>query len=238
MKKRNSFQKSVLTKALLLTCITGLNTACKKQIAVSTAGCIMPEEAQERAAQANAEDPKAEVDPPKVCTLPLKSEDANITQNIVLQEFDAEHEVKMHAGIERLMLAINSVEFKEKVLAHEYKGKKGFAGITKLTNEQVYQMILDGAETLQPEVDSEIDLPVIFYYANNGTVGYTYPSKQQIWVNKKFFVKNTLGKVAGNLAHEWCHKLGFKHDKSRTARRKYSVPYAVGYIVKDIVDNM
>ena len=60
----------------------------------------------------------------------------------------------------------------------------------------------------------------------------------RVWTNDKFFTTNSLGKVAGNIVHEWTHKLGFEHDFNSTARRNYSVPYAVGNIIQELVDSL
>jgi len=37
--------------------------------------------------------------------------------------------------------------------------------------------------------------------------------------------------VAGNLAHEWTHKIGFDH---KSAAEHDSAPYAIGYIVDEL----
>ncbi len=39
---------------------------------------------------------------------------------------------------------------------------------------------------------------------------------------------------AGHLMHEYCHYLKFTHRKKYNKRRKYTVPYAVGYLVRDL----
>jgi hypothetical protein len=38
--------------------------------------------------------------------------------------------------------------------------------------------------------------------------------------------------------HEWLHKIGFSHAVKDTPERIYSVPYAIGYIVKGIAREM
>lgn len=167
-----------------------------------------------------------------------KDLDANITSNLELNKFPEDMENKVRNSIERMLIVINSKEFKKRMLAHEFNGSIGFANNDGMTNEQVYQKILEASETLQPGKDDEMDMKVTYYYANNGTVGYTYPSTTEVWVNQKFYSSYTYAKIAGNLSHEWCHKLGFKHDSSNTSRRKYSVPYAVGYIIRDLIDEL
>lgn len=123
--------------------------------------------------------------------------------------------------------------FRTAVINHKYQGKVQFAS-TNDSTAMVYKKLLEGAETLQPEKDGEVDMEVEFYYANNSTVGYTYPNVKRIWVNTKFFDGYSLSSVAANLIHEWLHKLGYGHDSSATSRRPYSVPYGVGSIMRTL----
>jgi hypothetical protein len=80
-------------------------------------------------------------------------------------------------------------------------------------------------------------LEVELYYAANSVVGYTNSGTRRIWVNTKFFNSFQENSVAGNLFHEWLHKLGYTHDVSSTPTRPYSIPYAVGYIMGNIGKN-
>lgn len=129
----------------------------------------------------------------------------------------------------------SSVEFKNKILNHRYKGRRAFAQNRGLTNYQIYHRILDGVERLTPYRNNAMDVEVQLYTDHDSIVlGYTYPRSKRIWMNSKFFNRHTSGKVASHLVHEWLHKLGFSHDYENTKRRKYSVPYAVGYIVREL----
>lgn len=232
--ERELYQKAQLLLVLLISIFLA---SCDKEVA-KLDECLLP---GEQGSQLEAEDTSEtteEVKVPKACNIPLREPAANLEINYILNDFPEDREEKMHKAVERLMLIVNSVEFKERVLNHEYKGEKTFVDNDGMTNEEIYQRLMDGAEKLSPEVDEEIDLDITLYYRNNSTVGYTYPNVEKIWVNDKFFAKNSFGKVAANLIHEWLHKLGFKHDKKRTARRAYSVPYGVGTIMRELVDGM
>jgi hypothetical protein len=44
----------------------------------------------------------------------------------------------------------------------------------------------------------------------------------------------TPAEVAGNVFHEWTHKLGFGHDSRYSVSRNSSVPYALGYIMEEL----
>lgn len=154
--------------------------------------------------------------------------------NITLMNFTAAQTAKYNAAIAIVKKVVATEAFRTKVLNFVYGGKKQFANNNGLTNSQIYQTILDAAEKLKPAKNNTMDLGVKMYYANNSVVGYTNPSITYINVNTKFFNTYTANQVAGNLFHEWLHKIGYDHDSASTSRRPYSVPYAVGYIVRDL----
>lgn len=177
-------------------------------------------------------DPEPVIPPAPVSNLPAQA--LSFQTNIKKYNFNNDQEEKYDEAIALVKLVVATEEFKNKVLNHTYNGIKQFADNKGRTNAQIYQTILDGAETLQPTKNNRMDLEVELYYASNSTVGYTYPSSKRIWVNTKFFNQYAANSVAGNLFHEWLHKLGYTHDASVTAKRPYTVPYAVGYIMRDI----
>lgn len=154
--------------------------------------------------------------------------------NIAFIDFTATQEEKYNKAIELVKLVVATNEFKEKVLAHTYNGSKQFADNNGKTNAQIYQSILEAAERLRPAKNNQMDLEVELYYADNNVVGYTNTGTTQIWVNTKYFNQYAINSVASNLFHEWLHKVGYGHDSAATAKRPYSVPYAVGYMIRDI----
>lgn len=153
---------------------------------------------------------------------------------IDLYEFDAEDEHKLSKAIEIIKKVIATKEFRNKVLNFTYKGKKEFVDSKGLTNAQIYQKLLDGSETLKPEVDHEMDLELQLYYSLKNVVGYTYPNVLRIYMNTKYFDVYSPAEVAGNVFHEWTHKIGFTHASSYSVSRDSSVPYALGYLIRDL----
>ncbi len=216
-----------------ITLLSFLLVACKEQVP-SVEECLLPSEVSQNQ-KASKEGPDQS---PRICRELTPSLEANIEVNAVLRDFSFEKEEKMQKALRRLKLVINSEEFKQKVLNHEYQGQKKFIDNQGLTNLEVYESLLRASETLLPGEDNEIDVDITLYYSNNSTVGYTYPNVIGIWVNDKFFSTYTLGKVAANVVHEWTHKLGYTHDFNRTSQRSYSVPYGVGSIVEELVDSL
>ena len=140
-------------------------------------------------------------------------------------------EAKLQAAENKIKAVIATDAFRNAVLNHTYNGKKTFVDNGGLTNAQIYQRILEGAETLQPAKNNRMDLSVKLYYENSTTVGYTTTGSKTINMNTKFFNKYTASGVSSNMMHEWLHKLGFKHAVNYSTARDYSIPYAIGKIM-------
>lgn len=153
---------------------------------------------------------------------------------IKFDNFDMDQEEKVHKAIEIIKKVIATREFRAKVLTYSYNGKNQFVDNGGLTNEQIYLKLLEGAEKLFPEEDYEMDLELELYYSSKNTVGYTYPDTVKIFMNTKYFNPYTPSQVAGNIFHEWTHKLGFEHAVSYSIARDSSVPYALGYLIRDL----
>ena len=164
-----------------------------------------------------------------------ESQEANSFEtNISLVEFNPSQEAKVLKAIEIIKKVVRSNEFKEKVLQFTYKGKNQFVDNNGLTNVEIYQKLLEGSEELSPAIDYEMDLELELYYSRRSTVGYTYPDELKVWINTKFFNTYTSAQVAGNVFHEWTHKLGFEHAYRYSTKRDASVPYALGYLVQEL----
>jgi hypothetical protein len=153
-----------------------------------------------------------------------------------LKGFSSSQADKAHQAADLMEQVLNSEEFHQAVLNHEYDGKKQFASVPAgTTNEQVYAKIMAGRETYTAVEDAVATLSLILYkppfWKKWSVVGYTYPGNYPIHTNKYYFNSFTPAQVAGNLTHEWLHKIGFDHDFNRTARRPHSVPYAIGELV-------
>lgn len=165
--------------------------------------------------------------------VPLAAETFEVKLN--LKGFSPSHKEKVSAASELIKEVIASNEFKDAVLGHVYKGKKQFANNNGLSNEEIYKKILEGSEKFTPGKDNQMDLHLESYSDPKSiTVGYTYKTVKQIWMNTKYVAMYPAAKITTNMVHEWLHKLGFGHDMEKTSKRPYSVPYAVGYIVRDL----
>ncbi len=154
--------------------------------------------------------------------------------DIYFANFNATQEKKVTDAVALMKKVIASEEFKTRVLEYTYNGKKQFVDNGGFTNAQVYQKILDGAETLQPTKNNKLDVELELYYSLSSTIGYTYANSTRIWMNTKYFNSYTPVNISDNLMHEWMHKLGFSHASSWSASRDHSVPYAIGYLMEEL----
>jgi hypothetical protein len=141
---------------------------------------------------------------------------------------------KLERSLNLLESYINSDSFKQYILNFKYLGKLQFANNAGLSNEEIYNLIMSGKEVLSPTKDSVWDLSISIYNTyirGRNIIGYTYPNTPVQYINRRFFSSFNIAQIGGNVAHEYCHKLGLDHDFKATARRPYSVPYVVGNVV-------
>lgn len=155
--------------------------------------------------------------------------------DITYVNFSQEQQVKVEEAVALMKKVIGSASFKKRVLSHVFEGKKTFFDNGGLTNAQIYRIILDGAEKVGvTSKNNRMDVVLELYHATTNTIGYTYPNVTKIWMNTKYFDRYTPVQVAGNLTHEWMHKLGFAHATTWSKSRDHSVPYAIGYIMEEL----
>lgn len=148
--------------------------------------------------------------------------------------YSSTEQVKLRDAADVLGRVLNSREFRDAVLGATYAGRPGFADETR-SPQEVYAAIRAAHESYEASADGEVDLNLhlkSFSWFQRNVVGYTTPSSDTITSNRRFFSGYSKEEVAGHLAHEWLHKLGFEHDHSSTADRPHSVPYAVGDLVE------
>jgi len=156
-----------------------------------------------------------------------------IVRPMEVEGFEGSSAVKLDVSFELLEKVVNSEEFKNRVVNFKNsKGERKFASNQGLSNEQIYARFMDGRETLQPQTAGEMNLFLKLYHRPwSKVIGWTNGDINTIHINWRFFKNFNPWDVAGNLAHEWIHKLGFGHT---SAKEHDSVPYAIGYIVRDL----
>jgi hypothetical protein len=153
--------------------------------------------------------------------------------------FSPDQEEKVRKAVVIIKSIITSSEFKERVLNYSYNGSKKFFDNQGMSNEEIYQKILEGSEKMgNTAKNNTMDVELELYHQKTTTIGYTYPNTVRIWMNTKYFNKYTPIKVADNLMHEWMHKLGFTHATTWSKDRDHSVPYAIGYLIEELANKL
>ncbi len=163
--------------------------------------------------------------------------------SVVTRNFTNSDLEKLNKAIFILEKVMNSDYLKNLILTFQYKGMSQFHQNNGLMNFEVLNLIMSGAESLNPIKDTTMNFDLTMYRSFNPfskVKGYTKPDTNRIWINSKYYRKSswTAADVAGNLAHEWLHKLGFTHDYYHNEDRRFSVPYAIGYLVRDMAKTM
>lgn len=154
--------------------------------------------------------------------------------NLKSSNFFANDLIKLNKAVKYVEEFINSREFIELVSTFSYEDRNGLINrnfhYTDLTNQQVLEKILSGSEVLTPEADGEADIQIELDTSwTRNVIGYTYPTTAWQWIYAKFFRNWSAEEVAGNIMHEYMHKLGFDHEYGWTFEREFSAPYALGY---------
>jgi hypothetical protein len=142
-----------------------------------------------------------------------------------LKGFTEEEKVKFKRALILFKEVVNSQEFEL-----EIKSNKGFRETGGMTNKQIYDHFMAGKDS--GVLDNDIDVYAVMFYSSSSTIGYTISSSWWIWINRKFFKVFDESGIVGNLSHEYCHNIGWRHKiyfgRSRT------VPYTIGYIARDL----
>jgi hypothetical protein len=129
-------------------------------------------------------------------------------------------------ALEEAKKVINSSDFKDRAVNLPLEQTNGFSPL------EIYNKFISGADSFNTEEDGYIDVHITMYHSFKNTVGYTYPTTWFTWINRKFFSRFDHAEIAGHVIHEYMHNVGFGH---KSAGDKNSVPYAYGYLVRDMI---
>lgn len=154
--------------------------------------------------------------------------------NVTTVGMSSSQEAKIQKAEYKIRKVIASEEFRSRILNHTYGGVKKFVDNNGLTNLQIYNKILNGAEKLKPTANNAMDMGIKIYYQNSNTVGWTSTGSTYINMNTKYLNSYTSTQVTRNMMHEWLHKLGFSHAVNYSTSRNYSVPYGIGRIMEEL----
>jgi hypothetical protein len=165
-----------------------------------------------------------------------------ITVNIATAKgFSPDELKKLHAAQNALNKILNHQSFKDRVLRFTTDGlyrfhyRKSFLGNwidQPYSNQHVYDMITQNAQN--PE-DKKIELQLEMLPGGNvEQLGFTNPDTQSIYTYRNWLNSLPIAEYTSHLVHEWCHQLGFNHDKTPNDKTEFSVPFGIGKITERI----
>lgn len=156
----------------------------------------------------------------------------------------ASQSAKLDKALAAAQTVMKSDQLRDKVVNFTYSGQKIFVQNNDLTNEQVYETLMAAAELYptRTEPNGVADIKVKIYYppwySVTSAVAFTSTTDAYLNIYDSYFSSASIADLAETLIHEWTHKLGFDHDYDSTARRPYSVPYAVGSMVNTLARSL
>lgn len=151
-----------------------------------------------------------------------------ITTNMMsLRYATASDKLRVKTAFRYIESVVNKNSFRAQVLNATYTQ-------TTSTPEEVLSSIIRGEENFPGGKPGVMDMYLEMYYEVDGAVGYTYANDPYVYMNRWVQSSYSPMETAGNLFHEWLHKLGHTHTYEWTEDRKESVPYKIGYLVRDM----
>lgn len=149
---------------------------------------------------------------------------------------------KMKRAADIFEKVLNDPEFHKELKAKTFKSDRRDDLVPNPTAVEVVEKIYAAAERYKPEPDNAAD---IFWYAKKksfwkrltgkcDTIGFGYPGEKRIYTYTCLIdEEDSLAEMAGNLAHEWSHKLGFVHRTEYHSEIYETVPYVFGDLVEE-----
>jgi hypothetical protein len=137
---------------------------------------------------------------------------------------------------------LNDPEFQKELATKTFKSDRDDDLVPDPTAPQVIEKIYAAAEKYNPEPNHAAD---IYWYAEKksfwkkltgkcNTIGYGYPGERKIFTYTCLIdQEDSMAELVGNLAHEWSHKLGFKHRDEYHPGKYQTVPYVFGDLVEE-----
>lgn len=149
---------------------------------------------------------------------------------------------KMKAAMSLFEEVMNDTSFRNALLAKTFYFDVAGDQNKLLSTKEIVDKIFAAREFYRDSADGVANLFWIIekknkpIFTRNPAIGYGDAGEVEIYTYTWFFWqedRENLAAIAGHIAHEWSHKLGFQHLFNPHKKRKFTVPYAFGYLVKE-----
>lgn len=169
--------------------------------------------------------------------------------------FEGPQKERFEQAMAMMEEVMNLEEFKNKVIGYvNSRGDRSYSksylwknSSRRLSNEEVYQVIMAGDEKMRPDTLGEMNFnswvkacsgweQVRNFIWCSQVVGSTDPMRSYlITLNWKFYKDFETHDMVANMVHEWVHLLGFLHGESNLEEE---VPYVVGDIAGEVAKDI
>lgn len=126
---------------------------------------------------------------------------------------------KLDICAKHLLIIVRSNLFRKLIIGMDrtywLKGEtKRTSKIIKLSNLEIYNLLMSGREEWNNETDYEIDLIVGGFWGKvwSKVLGFMNPGKPKIHLNYRYFDKLSKKKLCSLTGHEWTHTCGARHS--------------------------
>ncbi len=175
-----------------------------------------------------------------VILLPVLAQAQTIQVSLDAQGLSERELIRVREASVRVEEVFNDPEFAQRILAFGQATGVGFQESQGLDNGEILERIQRGVELCGGGELHRVDLRIQGYISFNPwsrVPGQVKNGDCRIWLNRKYLrdPEWRVADIAGTLAHEWMHLLGFTHAYRETSLRSFSVPYAIGEMVTERV---
>ena len=174
---------------------------------------------------------------PCVLTLaPVPSQAQAIRVSLQAQGLSDREFIRVREAAARVEEVFNDPEFAERILAFGRETGVEFQENLGLNNVEILEQIRSGIELCGDGERHQVDFSIQGYLSLNPwsrVPGLVKSDDCRVWLNRKYLrdPQWRVADIAGTLAHEWMHLLGFTHSFRDSSLRSLSVPYAIGDLV-------
>lgn len=113
-----------------------------------------------------------------------------------------------------------------------------------LSSAEIADKIYQGREFYHDSIDFTANLHWIIemkkkpFLSRHPAIGYGEAGDVEIFTYSWYFDRASLAEIAGHIAHEWSHKIGFQHLYVRHKNRDKTVPYTFGNLVQKYAERI
>lgn len=166
-------------------------------------------------------------------TEPVPVEATTFETNIITEGLTVEQEMEVQKAAEIIKMVVASQEFKDRILNHTVNGVKTFLNNKGFTNEEIYQKILDAAESDNLTKDNVMELVIELIPQKSTSLIYRIISGiKKVFFFLNLFQNTTPAGIAQNLFMQWLGKIGFNQADNVTSQM--SVQQAVSQIIGEL----